>query len=687
MTLNLNKSKIYINMINTVIGFKTIIISLIFLTIINCNNAKINVSSLGTQSNGVKLKNSDYIIDDLTQVSYTGICSKDTISISYRLDEEKEWTKITPLVGNIECESKQTFDLNLNLNLDYIKTLPSFAQNFLNIGPKFNIYIRGETTKYYSDEAILIVYQTKNFPVAFTNEVSAFMATDSLKFTIDPNFTKASTYLYKFGEVTTLNCSDPLGYQVEPLDVSTNPNIIFTTAKDGMFGLCIIGQKNKNTIISYDFADKITWAKDSSPPLKANQLTWNTTSPTKENMVSISWNNSTGEQKNLDLKSQVIYLYSDASCFTQAKEPIIIDTPNISSYLFDGSLLDGTIYTFKITLNDNFSNSAESDCSAPLIIDRKPPQISSTNPSVTFVNTLNSSVSVNYNEVLSASSIPDLSKFSLICNNQDLNTSTDHPITSIVSIVVPSSNQQPSFTQLIISFNNPNFVEGENCNLTIVNDGIEDIAKNKVPVGTVFAKSWSITGNPTVVSISSITNSGSYKFGSSIYFKIIFSKSVNVSNSFQLKLNIDSNSYATCNAGTNLTEINCSYSISSSDNILRLDYSDVNAIKLGASTIIGKANSLPAYITLPDTQSSSDGLFAANISLDNTVPILSGLTNSSTPVKSKSWEWFCYDNVDTSCQVEYYIDNNPTGSNAFVAAPSVTVGTVTSGTVFQNSGN
>lgn len=70
------------------------------------------------------------------------------------------------------------------------------------------------------------------------------------------------------------------------------------------------------------------------------------------------------------------------------------------------------------------------------------------------------------------------------------------------------------------------------------------------------------------------------------------------------------------------------------------------------------------HVQARDMLGNESAVVHARVTLDNTLPVLSGLSDSATPVKSKTWTWSCADT--NTCHARFLVDQtpdtNPTGA-------------------------
>ena len=144
------------------------------------------------------------------------------------------------------------------------------------------------------------------------------------------------------------------------------------------------------------------------------------------------------------------------------------------------------------------------------------------------------------------------------------------------------------------------------------------------------------TTPPTITSVSSSTNNGSYKAGDAIAVTITFSENVTVSGTPQLTLETGaSDAVVNYSSGSGGSVLTFNYTVGGGHNSADLNYQSTTALALNSGTIKDAAG-YNATLTLPALNNSSS--LAANKSLviDTTAPTMTitAVNSSGTAVAS-----------------------------------------------------
>ena len=142
---------------------------------------------------------------------------------------------------------------------------------------------------------------------------------------------------------------------------------------------------------------------------------------------------------------------------------------------------------------------------------------------------------------------------------------------------------------------------------------------------------------PTISSVSSSTNNGSYKAGDVIAITITFSENVIVSGTPQLTLETgSSDAVVNYSSGTGGSVLTFNYTVANGNTSADLNYLSTNALSLYGGTIKDAAGN-NATLTLPALDDSNALASNKNIVIDTTVPTMTiTATNGSNNVASGS---------------------------------------------------
>jgi len=189
------------------------------------------------------------------------------------------------------------------------------------------------------------------------------------------------------------------------------------------------------------------------------------------------------------------------------------------------------------------------------------------------------------------------------------------------------------------------------------------------------APSLTVDLNPlAIVDVSTSTANGVYSVGTTVSLQLVFSKSVFVTGTPRIDLN--SGAYGVYVSGSGTETLSFAYAVSAGDGALDLDYSSGVDLDLNGGSIVDSSGA-PSSLNLPFD--GGTGYLARDhaIVIDTEAPSLTGLSNDSTPTRSKTWSWGCSEAA--GCEYQFVIDQN--------------VGTEPSGAYFssttttQNSGD
>jgi hypothetical protein len=136
---------------------------------------------------------------------------------------------------------------------------------------------------------------------------------------------------------------------------------------------------------------------------------------------------------------------------------------------------------------------------------------------------------------------------------------------------------------------------------------------------------------PSVSSVSSSTNSGTYGAGTVVPITITFSTVVQVFGTPQLALNAGGGAVASYASGSGTNTLTFNYTIASGQSASVLDYSSTSALALSGGYIYDQSGNA-ASLTLPAT--GSDGLAAKNIKVDSAAPTVSSLSVTPSPTNA-----------------------------------------------------
>ena len=133
---------------------------------------------------------------------------------------------------------------------------------------------------------------------------------------------------------------------------------------------------------------------------------------------------------------------------------------------------------------------------------------------------------------------------------------------------------------------------------------------------------------PTISSVSSTSNNGSYKFDDTIPITITFSEAVNVTGTPQLTLETGlSDAVVNYTSGSGSNTLTFNYTILSGHNSSDLDYKSTSALGLNGGTI-GDIAGNSATLTLPTPGASNSLGSNKAIIIDGIVPTVSIVTST-----------------------------------------------------------
>jgi hypothetical protein len=146
----------------------------------------------------------------------------------------------------------------------------------------------------------------------------------------------------------------------------------------------------------------------------------------------------------------------------------------------------------------------------------------------------------------------------------------------------------------------------------------------------VLASSGPDTTSPTVTSVTSTTNNGSYKAGDQISIRVNFSESVAVTGTPKLTLETGSTDRAVNYAsGTGTNQLTFTYTVQAGDTAADLDYLSTSALDLNGGTIKDAAGNNATLTLAAPGASNSLGANKA-IVIDTTAPTVTLAATSST---------------------------------------------------------
>jgi hypothetical protein len=146
----------------------------------------------------------------------------------------------------------------------------------------------------------------------------------------------------------------------------------------------------------------------------------------------------------------------------------------------------------------------------------------------------------------------------------------------------------------------------------------------------VLASSGPDTTSPTVTSVTSTTNNGSYKAGDQISIRVNFSESVAVTGTPKLTLESGSTDRAVNYAsGTGTNQLTFTYTVQAGDTAADLDYLSTSALDLNGGTIKDAAGN-NAILTLAAPGASNSLGANKAIVIDTTAPTVTLAATSST---------------------------------------------------------
>ena len=206
-------------------------------------------------------------------------------------------------------------------------------------------------------------------------------------------------------------------------------------------------------------------------------------------------------------------------------------------------------------------------------------------------------------------------------------------------------------------------------------------ADGTVTYSPVYSTPWYVV-NP--VSVATATPAGAYTTGTQITIDVVFSDLVNVT-AGQPQLLLNNGAAALYDPSKNVANSNhmvFTYLVAAGQDISRLDYLSVAAILPGGAQIQTLAGN-SAIVTLPAPASAADGLFAANIMVDTTNPVIS--YTIAPPVGPTGW----YNSITTAPTVTFSATDNLSGVASLTAPVTLGegVGQTVTGTAVDGAGN
>ena len=186
---------------------------------------------------------------------------------------------------------------------------------------------------------------------------------------------------------------------------------------------------------------------------------------------------------------------------------------------------------------------------------------------------------------------------------------------------------------------------------------IKDKNGNEAPITLTLPSLVGIKVDGNVPSLDMVTGvSGVYKSGATVSLTAVFGQTVTVRGSPQLILNIGGSGQTAEYSDNRTLKKNhtFSYTVGSGDN--DSDGIEVTRIDFNGGSI---QNSLtPAA---PVSENLGASLLVAGVKVDNTVPLITGLSNDVVGTKSKTWNWNCSDS-STPCEYRHKVNTNSSDS-------------------------
>lgn len=207
--------------------------------------------------------------------------------------------------------------------------------------------------------------------------------------------------------------STPIGTQTFTGDPMT---VTFNVLTDGMYNVYA-----KQTVAGVESAcssANVLFTIDATPPSPPTSLSWTSGSVTNVPSIQLSW--TPASDIGSGLIEQEISLFSEAACITPSGTSVTL-SPGPTSYSFT-SLVDGTYYA-KVIAKDAALNTAPSNCSPPITIDRVAP-LAATTLNIPMGPTNMSTISLTWTKSMS----PDLSGQELLVSNDSMCTSVTNTI-------------------------------------------------------------------------------------------------------------------------------------------------------------------------------------------------------------------------------------------------------------------
>lgn len=356
---------------------------------------------------------------------------------------------------------------------------------------------------------------------------------------------------------------------------------------------------------------------DTTSPLLPTLLTWVQTSPSKATPVTAKWTLSTSS----DIVEQKIQFYKDANCLILNNSAVSVSSTANNT---DFTGFDGETYTYNVTVIDTAGNLAVSACSTALLLDRTLPSVTSFSPATSIQSSLPTSVLVQFSEEMLASTIEDVSNYSLSCTGSGAAT------------VVGASASSATSASLNLAVTNPP-ANAETCTLTVKN-ALTDLAGNSLANPGVATYVIDLPG--FVLSVNSSLANGIYKANQVIPISMTFTENVFLSGGTpELLLEtgaIDRKATYTSGHGTNTLLFN--YVVSAGDNTPDLDYESINALALNGATLKDSFGS-DMILILPEPGASGSLSANKNIEIDTQAPEafnIAGITGGTDSTKD---EW------------------------------------------------
>lgn len=371
---------------------------------------------------------------------------------------------------------------------------------------------------------------------------------------------------------------------------------------------------NLNTI-STATDNQVTY--DTNAPDLPTSLSWLQSSPTKATPATAQWVLSPSS----DIADQKIQFYKDANCLLLDGSAISLST-SATNRNFAG--LDGETYTYNITVIDTSGNVSVSGCSSALAMDRTAPSITSSNPATSTISNLPSSVTVTFNEAMLASSVENLSNWSITCSGS-----------GVVSIAgVSAATTTSAVVNLTVTTPPAN---AEVCTLT-AKATLTDLAGNTLSAAGTASYTLDLPG--TVLSVTSSLTNGAYKAGQVVPVSVQFTEAVTVAGGApELLMETGSTDrVATYISGSGTNTLLFHYTVQAGDNSSDLDYESANALSLNGSTLKDSFGN-DMILTLPAPGAAGSLAANKNIEIDTQAPeafVIAGIAGGTDSTQD---EW------------------------------------------------